>query len=164
MALIPPKFCSLSCRGEAMKTCSCLVTLSLALAFVNAFTTEEHVKRFFRPEHRALLPETTSLEFRDEPALLTSSQNDESTKCLAHCEPSCEKLDIPAYLRVSNQKQTSYFMAIRETNCSLGYFNRFTEYFRLQNTWPRLPYEKRPYLVAPPSKLFIFVVVVFFRL
>ena len=108
-----------------MKTCSCLVTLSLALAFVNAFTTEEHVKRFFRPEHRALLPETTSL---------TSSQNDESTKCLAHCEPSCEKLDIPAYLRVSNQKQTSYFMAIRETNCSLGYFNRFTEYFRLQNT------------------------------
>ena len=62
-----------------MKTCSCLVTLSLALAFVNAFTTEEHVKRFFRPEHRALLPETTSLEFRDEPALLTSSQNDEST-------------------------------------------------------------------------------------
>ena len=63
-----------------MKTCSCLVTLSLALAFVNAFTTEEHVKRFFRPDHRALLPETTSLEFRDEPpALLTSSQNDEST-------------------------------------------------------------------------------------
>ena len=117
-----------------MKTCSCLVTLSLALAFVNAFTTEEQVKRFFRPDHRALLPETTSLEFRDEPALLTSSQNDESTKCLAHCEPSCEKLDIPAYLRVSNQKQTSYFMAIRETNCSLDYFNRFTEYFRLQNT------------------------------
>ena len=62
-----------------MKTRSCLVTLSLALAFVNAFTTEEHVKRFFRPDHRALLPETTSLEFRDEPALLTSSQNDEST-------------------------------------------------------------------------------------
>ena len=121
-----PRFCSLSCRGEAMKTCSCLLTLSLALAFVNAFSTEEHAKRFFRPEHRALLPETTSLEFRDEPALLTSSQNDESTKCLAHCEPSCEKLDIPEYLRVSNRKQTSYFMAIRKTNCSLGYVNRFT--------------------------------------
>ena len=117
-----------------MKTCICLVTLSLVLPFLNAFSTEEHVKRFFRPEHRALLPETTSLEFRDEPALLTSSQNDESTKCLAHCEPSCEKLDILAYLRVSNQKQTSYFMAVRQTNCSLGYFNRFTEYFRLQNT------------------------------
>ena len=121
---IPPKFCILSYRREAMKTCSCLVTLSLALAFVNTFSPEEHVKRFFRLEHRALLPETTSLEFREEPALLTSSQNDESTKCLAHCEPSCEKLDVPAYLTVSNQKQTSCFKEIRETNCSLGYFNR----------------------------------------
>ena len=57
-----------------------LLLFSLALAFVNAFSTEEHVKRFFRPDHTALLPQTTSLEFRDEPpALLTSSQNDEST-------------------------------------------------------------------------------------
>ena len=95
-----------------------LLLFSLALAFVNAFSTEEHVKRFFRPEHRALLPETTSLEFQDEPALLTSSQ------WLAHCEPSCEKLDVPAYLTASNQKQTSYFKEIHETNCSLGYFNR----------------------------------------
>ena len=107
-----------------MKTCIYLVTLSLVLAFVNAFSTEEQVKRFFCPEHKALLPETTSLEFRDEPALLTSSQNDESTKCLAHCEPSCERLDVPASLTVSNQKQTSYFKEIRETNCSLSYFNR----------------------------------------
>ena len=113
-----------------MKTCICLVTLSLVLAFVNAFSTEEHVKRFFCPEHRALLPETTSLEFRDEPALLTSSQNDESTKCLAHCEPSCEKLDVPAYLTVSNQKQTSCFKEIRLTNCSLGYFNRLHRGFK----------------------------------
>ena len=110
---IPPSFCCLPCRREAMKTCICLVTLSLSLAFVNAFSTEEHVKRFLRPEHRALLPETTSLEFRDEtPALLTSSQNDESS-----WEAGCTSI-----FNVSNQNwQTSYFKEIRETNFCLLY-------------------------------------------
>ena len=121
---IPPSFCCLPCRREAMKTCICLVTLSLALAFVNAFSTEEHVKRFFRPDHRALLPETTSLEFRDEPALLTSSQNDESTiKVLGSWWAILWEAGCTSIFNVSNQNwQTSYFKEIRETNLLLRLF------------------------------------------
>lgn len=82
-----------------MKAYSFLVTLSLAIVLVNAFSTEEHVKRFFRPEHRSLLPEVTSLQLQDEPALVP--QNDESTKCLAHCEPQCERVKVPDFLQVT---------------------------------------------------------------
>ncbi|KAL9962881.1 hypothetical protein ACROYT_G032031 [Oculina patagonica] len=82
-----------------MKAYSFLVTLSLAIVLVNAFSTEEHVKRFFRPEHRSLLPEVTSLQLQDEPALVP--QNDESTKCLAHCEPQCERVKVPDFLQKS---------------------------------------------------------------
>lgn len=84
-----------------MKTCSFLVTFSLVVVVVDSFNTEEHVRRFFRPEHRPLLPETNSLEVADEPALLPASQDDDSTKCLAHCEPTCKKLDVPNYLVVN---------------------------------------------------------------
>ena len=76
-----------------MKTCSFLVTFSLAIVLVNAFSTEEHVKRFFRPEHRPLLPAITSLQLReDESYRAPAPLNDDSTKCLAHCEPECKKL------------------------------------------------------------------------
>ena len=82
-----------------MKAYSFLVTLSLAIVLVSAFNTEEHVRRFFRPEHRSLLPEVTSLQLQDEPAL-SVPQNDDSTKCLAHCEPQCERVNVPDFLKV----------------------------------------------------------------
>ena len=44
--------------------------------------------------------------------------------------------------------------------CSLGYFNRPSQRILGYKIQPRLPYEKHPYLEAPPSKLLIFVVVV----
>lgn len=86
-----------------MKTFGFLVTFSLAIVLVNAgFSTEEHVKRFFRPEHRALLPEVTDLELEDDSAdVVPVPQNDESTKCLSVCEPKCEKLEVPDYLTVN---------------------------------------------------------------
>ena len=85
-----------------MKTCSFLVTFSLVVALVNAqFSTEEHVKRFFRPEHRSLLPAITSLELEDESNRAPAPLNDDSTKCLAHCEPQCKKLDVPDFLTVN---------------------------------------------------------------
>lgn len=86
-----------------------LVTLSLAIFLVSAFSTEEHVKRFFRPEHRALLPETTSLQLRDELALI--AQNDESTKCLAHCEQECENINVEDFLRVRVACQFFFFIS-----------------------------------------------------
>lgn len=92
-----------SCK-LAMKSLCFLVSFSLAMLLVNAFNTEEHVKRFFRPEHRAYLPETgQSLvqDLEDESAVAKVPQNDESTKCLAVCEPKCDKLDIPDYLTVN---------------------------------------------------------------
>jgi len=84
-----------------MKTCSFLVTLSLAIVLVNAFNTEEHVKRFFRPEHRPLLPAITSLQLEDESNRVPASLNDDSTKCLAKCEPECKKLQVPDFLTVN---------------------------------------------------------------
>lgn len=85
-----------------MKTCSFLVTFSLAIVLVNAFSTEEHVKRFFRPEHRPLLPAITSLQLReDESYRAPAPLNDDSTKCLAHCEPECKKLQVPDFLTVN---------------------------------------------------------------
>lgn len=86
-----------------MKTCSFLVTLSLAIVLVNAFRTEEHVKRFFRPEHRSLLPAITSLQLHQDESVRAPAapQNDESTKCLAHCEPQCPRLDVPGFLEVN---------------------------------------------------------------
>ena len=71
----------------------------------NALTTEEHVRTLFRPEHRVHLPEPgmLSLQEDDSSALvskLSTQQGDESTKCLALCEPKCDKLNVPYYLQV----------------------------------------------------------------
>ena len=84
-----------------MKTCTFLVTFSLSMVLVNAFSTEEHVRGLFRPEHRVYLPEATSLQLEDESAVVNVPQNDESTKCLSVCEPKCDKLDVPDYLTVN---------------------------------------------------------------
>lgn len=89
-----------------MKTCSFLVTLSLAIVLVNGFNTEEHVKRFFRPEHRPLLPAITSLQLEDESNRVPASLNDDSTKCLAKCEPECKKLQVPDFLTVTDKPST----------------------------------------------------------
>ena len=91
------KFSRLFCNLD-MKMYSFLVTLSLAIVLANALSTEEHVRSFFRPEHRRLLPEVTSLQLQDE--ALAAPQNDDSTKCLAHCEPQCDRVDVPPYLQV----------------------------------------------------------------
>lgn len=79
---------------------SFLVTLSLAIVFANALSTEEHVRSFFRPEHRDLLPEVKSLQLQDEPALKVP-QHDDSTKCLAQCEPQCGNVKVEPYLTVN---------------------------------------------------------------
>ena len=84
-----------------MRTCSFLVTFSFAIVLVNAFSTEEHVKRFFRPEHRPLLPAVISLQLEDESNKAPALLNDDSTKCLAHCEPDCKKLEGPDFLTVN---------------------------------------------------------------
>lgn len=84
-----------------MKTLGFLVTFSLVIALANTFSTEEHVRRFFRPEHRALLPDATSLQLEDESAAVAPVENDESTKCLSVCEPQCKQLDVPDYLTVN---------------------------------------------------------------
>lgn len=84
-----------------MKTCSFLATFSLAIVLVNAFSTEEHVKRFFRPEHRPLLPAKISLQLDDESNKAPAPLNDDSTKCLDHCEPDCKKLEVPDFLTVN---------------------------------------------------------------
>lgn len=84
-----------------MKTFGFFVTFSLVIALANTFSTEEHVRRFFRPEHRALLPDATSLQLEDESAAVAPVENDESTKCLSVCEPQCKQLDVPDYLTVN---------------------------------------------------------------
>ena len=89
----------MSCNLDT-KMYSFLVTLSLAIVFANALSTEEHARSFFRPEHRNLLPEVTSLQVQDEPDV-RKPENDESTKCLAHCEPDCDRVDVPPYLTVN---------------------------------------------------------------
>ncbi|XP_078383831.1 uncharacterized protein LOC144666300 [Oculina patagonica] len=107
-----------------MKTCSFLVTFSLAIVLVNAFSTEEHVKRFFRPEHRALLPAITSLQLEDESIRAPAPQNDESTKCLAPCEPTCNKLEVPDFLE---KNESFHKFEARPINCVLAstiVFNR----------------------------------------
>ncbi|KAJ7323416.1 hypothetical protein OS493_031891 [Desmophyllum pertusum] len=81
-----------------MKTCSFLVTFSLALVLANAMSTEEHVRRAFPMKHRHLLPEITSLQLQDAPAMVPK-QNDESTQCLAKCEPECQRVNVPAFLK-----------------------------------------------------------------
>lgn len=83
----------------SMKTCSFLVTFSLALVLANAMSTEEHVRRAFPMKHRHLLPEITSLQLQDAPAMVPK-QNDESTQCLAKCEPECQRVNVPAFLKV----------------------------------------------------------------
>ena len=84
-----------------MRTCSFLVTFSLAIVLVNALSTEEYVKRFFRPEHRPLLPAIIGLQLDDEYNKAPAPLNDDSTKCLAHCEPDCKKLEVPDFLTVN---------------------------------------------------------------
>ena len=81
-----------------MKICSFLVAFSLTVVLANALSTQEHVKRFFRPEHRMYLPDTSTLQLEDESSV---PQNDESTKCLSVCEPTCQKLNVPEYLTVN---------------------------------------------------------------
>lgn len=93
---------------------------------VNSFNTEEHVKRFFRPEHRALLPETTRLQLAaDEPALLPAPQEDDSTKCLAECEPTCNRLAVPSFLAVN-------FIVQRAIS---GFIKRVTSFTRLARSF-----------------------------
>ena len=91
-------------RKLAMKACSFLATFSLAIFMANALTTEEHVRTMFRPEHRVHLPEPGMLNLQedDSSALVSklNTQGDESTKCLALCEPKCDKLNVPYYLQV----------------------------------------------------------------
>ena len=92
-------------RKLAMKACSFFATFSLAIFMANALTTEEHVRTMFRPEHRVHLPERGMLNLQedDSSALvskLSTQQGDESTKCLALCEPKCDKLNVPYYLQV----------------------------------------------------------------
>ena len=84
-----------------MRTCSFLLTFSLAVVLVNALSTKEHVKRFFRPEHRPLLPAIIGLQLDDESKKAPAPLNDDSTKCLAHCEPDCKKLQVPYFLTVN---------------------------------------------------------------
>ncbi|PFX17309.1 uncharacterized protein LOC111341018 [Stylophora pistillata] len=83
-----------------MKISIFLGSFSLAVFCVSAyaFNTEEHVKRFFRPEHRDLLPKTTSLQLLDEPRPKLLRQHDESTQCLAVCEGDCEKIKVKKFL------------------------------------------------------------------
>ena len=92
---------AIEANSVAMKICGFIITFSLALLLVNAFSTHEHVRRFFRPEHRVYLPDATALQLEDESAVANVPQNDESTKCLSVCEPKCDKLDIPDYLTVN---------------------------------------------------------------
>ena len=94
-----------------MKTFGFLVTFALTIVLANTFSTEEHVKRFFRPEHRALLPDATSLQLEDDSAAVAPVENDESTKCLSVCEPQCKELDVPDYLTV-NITQISLLSAL----------------------------------------------------
>ena len=85
-----------------MKICGFIITFSLALVLVNALSTHEKVRRFFRPEHRMyLVPDATALQLEDESAVANVPQNDDSTKCLSVCEPKCDKLDVPGYLTVN---------------------------------------------------------------
>ena len=85
-----------------MKT---FVILFLVMVSVNAgmLNIEEHVKRFFRAEHRKYLPETTMTGLQeDENALENVVQRDESTKCMSVCEEKCDaELKIPGYLLVN---------------------------------------------------------------
>ncbi|XP_068705155.1 uncharacterized protein [Montipora foliosa] len=99
-----------------MKSCSFLVIFSLSVSLVNAFSTEEHVKRFFRPEHRVYLPQTNPLmQLEDESVEV--HQHDESTKCLSVCEPRCDKLDIPDYL---TKNSSFHQFEDRPINCVLA--------------------------------------------
>ncbi|XP_020610554.1 uncharacterized protein LOC110049119 [Orbicella faveolata] len=108
-----------------MKTCSFLVTFSLAIVLVNAFSTEEHVKRFFRPEHRPLLPAITSLQLReDESYRAPAPLNDDSTKCLAHCEPECKKLQVPDFLTKNESFHKFEAMPINCVLASTVVFNK----------------------------------------
>ena len=86
-----------------MKTFGFLVTFSLAIVLANAISTDEHVKRFFRPEHRAPLPHATNLQLEDDSAEVAPVENDESTKCSSVCEPQCKELEVPYYLTVNRE-------------------------------------------------------------
>lgn len=89
-----------------MKTYSFLMVLFLAMVSVNArrfLHTKEHVKRFFRPEHRQYLSDTTMLQLQDEDEKevkkIQQVQEDDSTKCLPVCK--CDEVEVPSYLLVS---------------------------------------------------------------
>ena len=95
-----------------MKTCTFLVTFSLAIFMVSAFSTEEHVRRHFRPEHRVYLPEPGTLNLEEDESAVAVPQNDASTKCLSVCEPKCDKLNVPSYLQVKNNSTTDVLFLV----------------------------------------------------
>lgn len=82
----------------AMKSCSFILTVPLAIVVVNSITSEEYVRRFFQPGHRKFLGGTTSFGFAQDSVPV---EHDESTKCLSICEQECNKLNVPEYLTVS---------------------------------------------------------------
>ena len=82
----------------AMKSCSFILTVPLAIAVVNSIISEEYVRRFFQPGHRKFLSGKTSFGFAQDSVPV---EHDESTKCLSICEQECDKLDVPEYLTVS---------------------------------------------------------------
>lgn len=82
----------------AMKSCSFILTVQLAIAVVNSIPSEEYVRQFFQFGHRKFLGGTTSFGFAQDSVPV---EHDESTKCLSICEQECDKLDVPEYLTVS---------------------------------------------------------------
>ena len=82
----------------AMKSCSFILTVPLAIAVVNSITSKEYFRRFFQPGHRKFLGGTTSFGFAQDSVPV---EHDESTKCLSICEQECDKLNVPEYLTVS---------------------------------------------------------------
>lgn len=109
------EFCYILCKQtdiNAMKIYSFFVSFILAIAVVSGFSTKEHVKRFFRPEHRALLPDLTSFQIEDENAVARAPQKNYSTRCLAYCEPDCKKLDLPEFLTVRKFHSVRFSLSV----------------------------------------------------
>lgn len=107
-----------------MKTYSFLVSFIFATAMANGFSTEEHIKRFFCSEHRALLPDLTSLKIEDQNAGARVPQNNDSTRCLPHSEPDCKKLDAPEFLTKNASFHEFQEMTINYVLASAVVFNK----------------------------------------
>lgn len=121
------EFCYILCQQtdiNIIKTYGFFVSFIFTIAMANGFSTEEHVKRFFCPEHRALLPDLTSLQIEDKNAGARVPQNDDSTRCLAHCEPDCKKLDAPEFLTKNASFHEFQEMTINYVLASAVVFNK----------------------------------------